>query len=257
MKKPHLKLNRFQSTGAIIYALMVLLICLLFKYPALAQSIDSLKHIKGVLQSGQNEKTVLFTTLPSGASLYIDDKLIGQTPQEVKMDFGQHRLHIFHYGYARITDDIFINDNTNNFTFKLIPVTPKPPYNKDVYNNHLSLKTWPDHSISGAGNNSEHNIVPWVIAGVLSGMVAIGTHGSANRKYETYKQTYFNREEQKRQIQTLDGVSIASLTICAVSTYLVIHYTVKNRQAGKSKQLDISLMPTTTGAFVAVNFTIQ
>jgi serine/threonine-protein kinase len=102
--------------------------------------------------------TVLVTTLPPKATLRVDGKPVGMTPQEVELAPGQpHYLLIEKPGYRRVEQDVSVTEGERKeLSVKLVPVetgrpSPSSAVNEKAAPGFLSLETdpWTKVSVDG------------------------------------------------------------------------------------------------------------
>lgn len=220
-----------------------------------------IRSYDGLAQKDKS-KNVLFISSPPGATLIVDGVMHGQTPQSLSLSHGYHQVTIFHKGYLKLFNGISVSDSTNMFKVDLIPITLYPGSNsnniEDINPAPLTFDPVnPEPALSPLENKYANRFTGSILVATTTAIATIASHGVANNKYNEWKNgAPENRDQLKKQVQILDAVSIATLTICLVSTYGAFYY---SKQLSKTRQygsISATILPMHSGAGISLNYTL-
>jgi hypothetical protein len=207
-------------------------------------------------------KNVLFISSPPGATLIVDGVMHGQTPQSLSLSHGYHQVTIFHKGYLKLFNGISVSDSTNMFKVDLIPITLNPGSNSDYIEDIDPAPVTFDPmyfepTLSSSEKKYANRFTASIVVASTTAIAAIASHGVANNKYQEWKNgSPENRDQLKKQVQILDAVSIASLTLCLASTYSAFYYSKQLSKIRQSGSISATILPMHSGAGISFKYTL-
>lgn len=116
---------------------------IIYKKPSHSDAVDTIQVIGGKSRAYQLQPTPIYggvnvSTEPSGATIRIDDKKYGTTPNIIgNILIGQHTLQLDKSGYKTIRKSIKVSQGDTLILSETLKTAPKP--NKSKTNNWLSL----------------------------------------------------------------------------------------------------------------------
>jgi len=265
-----------------------LIIILITSFASFAQS-DALITDKAELQDleypnrtvrQKNPKSYLIQSIPQGATVFLDDKLMGKTPLYVEVYPGYHRIKLIKSGYMILSDTIFLSkkDKVINCTLQRIDDSPqlnsennsdKPYYwmsNKNQYDTSGSVDNATIYSYIPEGYQANQyrviepaietkhksRIKTYALVAGATGAVAVWTAIVAHNKYNKYASATDDATTLHKQINTLDVITVSAIVACGVSLTGVMLHSLWLYD-GRNKGVRLSIIPLENGAMVSAN----
>jgi PEGA domain len=123
------------------------------------------ESVNVILSAGNN---IEFTSTPTGAQLYVNEKFLGTTPLSSNLTIGSHKFKLEMDGYKTQNGNFKINEGSTSCDFKLVEVKPMAKFGSSINDSincieNLSLyreyyKQWKS---SGYKNGAINNALPY------------------------------------------------------------------------------------------------